>query len=108
MYSWVVPILPYMENQELYNQWTMFYTLTGTPGTGSYLDGAGGTIPPYLNSLSTGQASNYKIGSTAIGILKCPDDNTTQVNEGNLSYVVNGGFCLWHAIPYGLGQRGRG
>ena len=24
MYSWVVPILPYLDNQELYNQWTMF------------------------------------------------------------------------------------
>ena len=24
MYSWVVPILPYLDNQELFNQWTMF------------------------------------------------------------------------------------
>ena len=24
MYSWVLPILPYMENQELFNQWTQF------------------------------------------------------------------------------------
>src|SRR5689334_18434910 len=23
MYSWVVPILPYLDNQELFNQWTM-------------------------------------------------------------------------------------
>src|SRR5262249_14665541 len=44
---------------------------------------------------------NWAIGNTAIGILKCPDDNTAQVNQGNLSYAVNGGFALWHALPYG-------
>ena len=92
MYSWVVPILPYMENQELYNQWSMF----NANGCVSYVD---------TGSLNTsGQASNNKIGNTAIGILKCPDDNTTQVNAGNLSYVVNGGFALWHAYPYGWGS----
>jgi prepilin-type N-terminal cleavage/methylation domain-containing protein/prepilin-type processing-associated H-X9-DG protein len=100
MYSWVVPILPYMENQELFNQWTMFFTTAGVPGTATYLDGINGT-PAYLNSATTGQASNFKISSTAIGVLKCPDDNTAQVNQGNLSYVVNGGFALWHAIPTG-------
>ncbi len=89
MYSWVLPILPYMENQELYNQWTMFNS-TGLPVT--YIDNT---------NYVTGQASNYKIGNTAIGILKCPDDNTAIPNEGNLSYVVNGGFALWHAVPYG-------
>jgi prepilin-type N-terminal cleavage/methylation domain-containing protein/prepilin-type processing-associated H-X9-DG protein len=92
MYSWVLPILPYMENQELYNQWTMFDT-TGTPVN-------------YLNTVNfvTGNASNFKIGNTSIGILKCPDDNSAQPNEGNLSYAVNGGFALWHEGikgPYG-------
>ena len=24
------------------------------------------------------------------------------MNQGNLSYVVNGGFALWHAVPYGM------
>ena len=24
MYSWVVPILPYLDNTDLFNQWTMF------------------------------------------------------------------------------------
>jgi len=88
MYSWVVPILPYMENQELYNQWSMFST--------------GGCVAYYDTSTFTpGQASNFKIGNTSLGVLKCPDDNTTQVNEGNLSYAVNGGFSLWHAQNYG-------
>ena len=39
--------------------------------------------------------------NTAIGVLRCPDDNTVQVNQGNLSYVVNGGFALYHANPVG-------
>jgi prepilin-type processing-associated H-X9-DG protein len=31
--------------------------------------------------------------------LRCPDDNTFQTDQGNVSYVVNGGFALWHADP---------
>jgi prepilin-type N-terminal cleavage/methylation domain-containing protein/prepilin-type processing-associated H-X9-DG protein len=100
MYSWVVPILPDLDNQELYNQWTMFYTDTnGNPQADAYFDGftTGSTTAP----LSPGQASNYKISSTNIGVLRCPDDNTVQVGQGNLSYAVNGGFTLFHGNPYG-------
>jgi prepilin-type N-terminal cleavage/methylation domain-containing protein/prepilin-type processing-associated H-X9-DG protein len=88
MYSWVLPILPYLENQDLYNQWTMF--------------GNGTCIAYYdTSTFVQGQASNSKIASTAIGVLRCPDDITIQPSEGNLSYAVNGGFSLWHASPYG-------
>jgi prepilin-type N-terminal cleavage/methylation domain-containing protein/prepilin-type processing-associated H-X9-DG protein len=97
MYSWVLPILPYMENQELYNQWTMFAAGTAGNICVPYTDGQTTTV----GNLAAGQASNFKISSTSIGILKCPDDNTTQAGQGNLSYVVNGGFSLWHAVPYG-------
>jgi prepilin-type N-terminal cleavage/methylation domain-containing protein/prepilin-type processing-associated H-X9-DG protein len=98
MYSWVIPLLPYLENQELYNQWTMFYTPTGGgSAAANYFDGFTGT-PTYLNP---GQASNWGIGKSAIKVLQCPDDNTVQTNQGNLSYVVNGGFALWHAAPFG-------
>ncbi len=100
MYSWVVPILPDLDSQELYNQWTMFYTDTnGNPQADPYFDGfvTGSTTAP----LSPGQASNYKISSTNIGVLRCPDDNTVQVGLGNLSYAVNGGFALFHGNPYG-------
>jgi len=101
MYSWVVPILPYIDNQELYNQWSMFGTTSaGVSIALPYYDGY-----PSGNSLdsqhSLGQATNWKISNTAIGILRCPDDQTYQPNQGNLSYVVNGGFALWHAAPYG-------
>jgi prepilin-type N-terminal cleavage/methylation domain-containing protein/prepilin-type processing-associated H-X9-DG protein len=100
MYSWVVPILPDLDSQELYNQWTMFYTdANGNPAADPYFDGftTGSTTAP----LSPGQASNYKISSTNIGVLRCPDDNTVQVGLGNLSYAVNGGFALFHGNPYG-------
>ena len=48
-----------------------------------------------------GQASNAKLSEISLKILQCPDDNTVQVGQGNLSYVVNGGFALWHAVPIG-------
>jgi len=97
MYSWVIPILPYLDSQELYNQWTMFYQNAGVTTPANYFDGYAGT-PTYLQA---GTASNWKIGSSGLGVLKCPDDNTVQTNQGNLSYVVNGGFTLWHAHPVG-------
>jgi prepilin-type N-terminal cleavage/methylation domain-containing protein/prepilin-type processing-associated H-X9-DG protein len=85
MYSWVVEILPYLDNQELYNTWNKNDPL-------GYL----GIAP----SAGTGGANNLALGRTAIGILRCPDDTTVQTGQGNLSYVVNGGFSRWHAIPY--------
>jgi len=101
MYSWVVPILPYLDSQELFNQWSMFSTdTTGNNSCVPYLDGVTGTS---IANLSAGQATNFAIGSNAIGVLRCPDDLTAQPNQGNLSYVVNGGYTLWHgtAVPYG-------
>ncbi len=105
MYSWVVPILPYLDSQELYNQWSMYSNSGGNQYTVGYLDGqtGGAGTGNTVANLSIGQASNYKIGSTAIGVLRCPDDVSAQPNQGNLSYAVNGGFVLWHgtAVPYG-------
>jgi len=103
MYSWVVPILPYLDSQELYDQWTMYANETSgkvsQPATVNYLDT--GTANGGFAQLQTGQASNFQISNTSIQVLKCPDDNTTQVGQGNLSYVVNGGFALYHADPIG-------
>jgi len=79
--SWVVEILPYLDNQELYNAYDK---------TKSYLNGVANT---------TGGPSNLVIGSTAIGILRCPDDSTTTPNQGNLSYAANGGFVRFPANP---------
>jgi prepilin-type processing-associated H-X9-DG protein len=98
MFSWVLQILPYIDNQDMFDQWSMF-TAAGVPIP--YLDGATGTP---IATLTTGQATNFKIGETAVGVLICPDDNTVQPGSGNLSYVVNGGFSLYH--PLGLGWVG--
>ncbi len=88
MYSWVVPILPYIDNQELFNQWTMYFQGSGV----SYLNG----LP-----LDPTKAANLQIGNTSIGVLVCPDDNTIKTGQGNLSYVVNSGFTLAPGYPLG-------
>lgn len=78
--SWVVDILPQLDNQALYDSWDL---------TQDYLS---------VNSLP-GKSNNRTIGSTAIGVLTCPDDLTVVPSQGNLSYVVNGGFVRWHQRP---------
>ena len=93
--SWVVAILPYLDQQDMANAWN--------------------TDGPYLETQTAGtslqQASNYTIGSTALQILRCPDDLNAQDGKGNLSYVVNGGFSRFPAVPIawnGAGQSGNG
>jgi len=80
-YSWVVDILPYIDNQQEYNAWNKSQWFQST-------------FVPTVGGISAG-TSNFKVSNTGIGILKCPDDNTAQPNQGNLSYAVNGGFSLW-------------
>jgi prepilin-type N-terminal cleavage/methylation domain-containing protein/prepilin-type processing-associated H-X9-DG protein len=81
-YNWIVDILPYLDNQELYNAWNRSATAAAGP-------------PSYLSTAASGtQPSNFQIGSTALAILRCPDDYTTVPGSGNLSYAVNGGFTL--------------
>ena len=80
--SWVVPILPYLDQQDLANAW----------------DNDGNYLEPQAAGAST-QASNYTIGSTSLQILRCPDDLNAQDGHGNLSYVVNGGFSRFPAVP---------
>jgi len=81
--SWVVAILPYLDQQDLANAWDneLPYLATQTAGT------------------SAQEASNFTIGSTALQILRCPDDLNAQDGKGNLSYVVNGGFSRFPAVP---------
>jgi prepilin-type N-terminal cleavage/methylation domain-containing protein/prepilin-type processing-associated H-X9-DG protein len=90
LYSWVLDILPYMDNQELYNAWSKtspyWWANASTDALGNPLTDL--TIQ-----------TNAALASTAIGILRCPDDVTAQPNQGNLSYVVNGGFSPWPAWP---------
>jgi prepilin-type N-terminal cleavage/methylation domain-containing protein len=94
MYNWVVEILPYIDQQDLANAWVK----TGTISKG------GVEVPfSYLSTtpMLAGQPSNYKISSTPLAVLRCPDDLTAQPGQGNLSYVANAGFSLWTALPLG-------
>ena len=79
LYSWVVDLLPYVDSQDLFNNWNKSL--------------------PYLSPLVTtpGGASNLTISGTGLAFLRCPDDNSFTPNQGNLSYVVNGGFTLFAA-----------
>jgi len=78
LYSWVCEILPYIDAQNLYNDFDRDAGYLSTNYTGN-------------------RPSNAKISSTSIGILTCPEDPSIQTGHGNLSYVVNGGFSRWHA-----------
>ena len=94
MYNWVVEILPFIDQQDLANAWTKVGP--NTSGTGS--------VPySYLNTtiVQVSNPSNYDISTTAVGVLRCPDDTSALPGQGNLSYVANAGFSLWTALPIG-------
>lgn len=78
-WSWIVDILPHIDNQDLYDQWDKKLAFTAPAKTGS-------------------NNSNSQISTRAIAILSCPDDLTIGQNAGNLSYVANGGFAI---LPFG-------
>jgi prepilin-type N-terminal cleavage/methylation domain-containing protein/prepilin-type processing-associated H-X9-DG protein len=80
-HSWVFDILPELDQQDISNAWSVPFTYWAT------------------GSLDPTQPPNIKLSSTSLGILRCPDDNNFTPNEGNLSYVVNGGFTRFPAYP---------
>lgn len=89
LYSWVVDILPYIDNQEIYNSWNKKL--------------------PYIwnapNPLNTSDTNPYnaKLANTMIASLVCPDDLTAlEQGRGNLSYVVNMGFSRFHFNQTGV------
>jgi prepilin-type N-terminal cleavage/methylation domain-containing protein/prepilin-type processing-associated H-X9-DG protein len=81
--SWVVAILPYLDQQDLANAWDLegWYGASQVSGT------------------SAAEASNQTIGGTSLAILRCPDDLNAQDGKGNLSYVVNSGFSRFPYVP---------
>jgi prepilin-type N-terminal cleavage/methylation domain-containing protein/prepilin-type processing-associated H-X9-DG protein len=79
LYNWVVDIMPYLDQPDIANAW----------------DRSAPYWQPANSPTISGQPSNGVLSSTALGVLRCPDDTTAQQGQGNLSYVVNGGFVLW-------------
>jgi len=84
MHNWVLDLLPYMDQQALYDAYNPAY---------AYND----NLPAHVSS--PGNPTNFTITTTDIPSLRCPDDTSIDTTNGNLSYVVNGGFFLWHAMP---------
>jgi len=82
LYSWVVDILPYIDQTELYNSYNrdrLYFDQTAS----------GGNV-----------ATNFGIGNTFVKILTCPVDDTVVSNKGNLSYVANMGFSRWNGYTF--------
>jgi prepilin-type N-terminal cleavage/methylation domain-containing protein/prepilin-type processing-associated H-X9-DG protein len=77
LYSWVLDILPYLDNQDIYNAWDKGNSYLAIQSTGP-----------------NGTNNNATLSSTGIGVLRCPDDYTATPGSGNLSYVVNSGFSF--------------
>jgi prepilin-type N-terminal cleavage/methylation domain-containing protein len=78
--NWVVEILPYIDEQETYNNWNR--------------------NEPYFSTVTNNPAlpHNLSLSSTPIKLLVCPTDLNAKPGDGNLTYVANGGFSRWHAI----------
>lgn len=82
--SWVVDILPYIDQASLYNKWDF--------------------DEHYLKT------TNGPLGDTHIAVLICPDDISEVPGQGNLSYVVNSGVGFSaliggvHDCPIGPGS----
>lgn len=81
-YSWVVDLLPFIDGQSLYDAWDF-----GPNGRGGDF-----RAPAYTGTPQT--VGNVAVANTNLKVLSCPEDITTTPNQGNLSYVVNGGFSL--------------
>ena len=94
-HSWVVDILAELDQTDLSNNWTPDDSYLQSSLTA--LQGSSGTV----NSTNSSPSAifNYTLSSTALAALRCPDDNNAITGQGNLSYVVNGGFSRFPADP---------
>jgi len=84
LYNWVVDIMPYLDQPDIANAWDK--------------------TAPYWWPTSTisGQPANLILSNNGLGVLRCPDDASAQQGQGNLSYVVNGGFVLFTPTATGF------
>jgi len=96
LHSWVVDILPYIEQQSLYDQWQATSKVPGTSGRRGF------RLALFDEPSSAGyvingpEESHYSLGQRHLAVLVCPNDDTLAQGKGNLTYVINGGFTvLW-------------
>jgi len=72
-HSWVVTLLPWLERADIDAKWK--------------------------KDLPHNDPANAQLTSIGIPVLVCPDDFTAVPGQGNLSYVVNGGFGYTVGMP---------
>ncbi len=65
-FSWVVPLLPWIDQETIAKQWKF--------------------------DLPYNSPQNRALSGRHLPVLACPEDITVKPGQGNLSYVVNGGF----------------
>ncbi len=90
--SWVVDLLPYMDQQGAFDRWNKGLQWTDN----STNDGAGADELGYSNS---DLAANLYIEALA-----CPNDESAFSSPGGLSYVANSGFGDETAISNAMGN----
>jgi prepilin-type N-terminal cleavage/methylation domain-containing protein len=76
--NWVVELLPYLDQQTLYDRWDMDASLTSADRPTS--------------ASATGDNPNPLLSVFNIPVLGCPNDDSSFQAAGGLSYVVNAGF----------------
>jgi len=107
--SWVVDLLPHLDNQALYDSWVATSRVPGAGPRGYTLavfdapDSSGGSAVFDKNST---QKTHYALGQTYLAILVCPNDDSVVAGRGNLSYGANGGFTLLWFNPINNGSSG--
>jgi prepilin-type processing-associated H-X9-DG protein len=80
--SWVINILPYIDANDIADAWDRKRGYAST-----------------FQDPANGSPSNAILASKSIGVITCPDDLSVRPGQGNLSYVVNGGFSRWVGDP---------
>jgi prepilin-type N-terminal cleavage/methylation domain-containing protein len=88
LHSWVVDILPYIDQQSVYNDYNR-------------------NLPWYSTTPSASGTNNYTITSKTLPSTTCPNDDTVVNDSGNLSYVCNSGFngAWWSTSGWSGGTR---
>ncbi len=95
LHSWVVDILPFIEQQSLYDQWIATSKVVGTGGRRGWRYARFDEPDSSGNFVIDGpEQSHYSLGQTSIQVLVCPNDDTIAQGRGNLTYVINCGFTL--------------
>lgn len=93
LYSWVVPVLPFLERSDIYDAWDFSVGVDNTP-SGVYYGSKGSYLDTQTRNLSVAGTGNAQLARTNVQVLTCPEDITLIAGQANLSYVVNGGFTF--------------